>query len=124
MHKDQTPSERRSERRVRQSGTIEWRYHLADKARTALLLEASDTGFAFAWRGTDAPRPNTLIEFRQSGEFADPQWAVARVRRHSIAHADLTVIAVERWGQFPDENSELAAYVMGDQPSEVTSRAA
>lgn len=100
-----THSEKRTQPRTRRADAIAWRLSPTDFAKSALLLERSEDGLAFAWRGQVAPAPDTLIELSLEGspEFERP--LIARVRRVAHVHDNLLVIGAELWraSPFPPE---------------------
>jgi hypothetical protein len=68
-----------------------WRPSRNAEFQMAWLLEESDDGFAFAWRGDAVPPIGSIIEVRLDVAAATdcPEQAVMR-------HDDLTIIAAQR----------------------------
>lgn len=94
-------SEQRSQERVHRSKPIAWRYRQQDEPRSAVLLESSELGFAFAWRGNDAPNVDNLIEVFMNPDRTNATPIDVRVKRVTKVHDDLVVIAAELWFATP-----------------------
>lgn len=94
MRSDRDGEHRRAPRH-RKSGAILFRTRAADEFQSGWLLEASETGMAFAWRGRSAPPVNAIIEVGDAHPSAEKTASRAVVRRVNVAHNDLCVIAVE-----------------------------
>lgn len=98
--------EKRGERRRHRSDAISWRLRASDRTHLALLLESSDTGYAFAWRGAEAPIVDALIQLDLKPNGNAPTSVLTRVRRVTRVHDDLVVIAAEIWDP---QNTQSAA---------------
>lgn len=94
-------SEKRSCERRRESRSIEWRRNGNDFPRRGWLLESSTTGLAFAWRGSDIPKLNAVLDVCLFPDDRSDRSIPARVVRIKRAHEDLMVIGVERMRPFP-----------------------
>lgn len=91
-----TPTtDRRRQTRTRVSDRVMWRQPGLGTLETAWMLEQSDDGLAFAWRGDRTPTEGDLIEIQRSRAGRDclPERAVVRRVRH--AHEDMFVIGAE-----------------------------
>ncbi|QDU70512.1 hypothetical protein [Mucisphaera calidilacus] len=93
--KDYLQDTRRSTRK-RKSSALFWK--TAGSSRDfdmAWLLEASEVGCAFAWRGDDPPKRGERLQLRVDclGTIDQPSEAI--VRRATTVHDDLTVVSVE-----------------------------
>ncbi len=103
-------SEKRRSPRERRSDAIFWRLVGQTEYDMGWILEASDDGLAFAWRGDAAPPRGSIVEVHRGGgaggggdegcergRFDDltskPERAL--VRRSTLAHDDLAIIAVQ-----------------------------
>jgi hypothetical protein len=100
--------ELRRSRRTRRAGSIRW--HMLGEGgelRSGWLLETSDLGLAFVWRGVEPPRLSTLIEFRRGDDERGAERELAVVRRACRVHDDLSLIGAElvRLRGFPPEAS-------------------
>ena len=105
--------EQRLSPRRRRFEFVECLWRAGDIFHTVWVLESSESGMAFAWRGSDPPRPDTILELRRSGAPVGAGTIDAVVRRTSIAHDDLTVIAVEFLGFRPfqgEPHAQLSTY--------------
>lgn len=101
---------KRSEDRTKAAGMVLWKPLGKTKAtQTGWALDASKCGVAFAWRGDSIPLPGSLIELSH-GEIDASGHPSRRaiVRRTSIAHGDLVIIAAEylRMRSFPPAKAE------------------
>lgn len=95
--------EHRRAERERKSVAMLWRRPGDDTIRIGWALEGSTIGCAFAWRGTDLPAVGDVIEVSQADRSPSTSMSRALVKRVSVAHGDLAVIAVRvfRPGSFP-----------------------
>lgn len=95
-------SEKRKTTRQRRSGSISWRFIGHAEVQPGWLLEESDEGMAFAWRGEQAPKNGEILELLDSGDGSSAI-TKAIVRRVVACHEDLAVIAIERvqYSPFP-----------------------
>jgi hypothetical protein len=73
-----------------------WRPSRNAEFQMAWLLEESDDGFAFAWRGDAVPPIGSIIEVRLDVAAASDCPEQAVTRRVIRAHDDLTIIAAQR----------------------------
>ncbi len=85
----------RRARRTRKSSAVFWKTETESEFHMGWLLEASDNGFAFAWRGEGPPRPRDELEMQFEGEYAPDGGCHATVRRVTCVHSDLHIIAGE-----------------------------
>jgi hypothetical protein len=111
---------RRSPRR-RRSDALFWRLGARHAPGMGWLLESSETGLAFAYRGPGVPGLDSIIEVRV-GATAEEAWSEqAVVRRVSRVHGDLTVVAAQylRTRPFPPvaERAVATQEVEGRTPS-------
>lgn len=90
------PDERRRASRRQRSDAMFWRPTRSADFQMAWLLEESDDGFAFAWRGDAVPPIGSIIEVRLDATAATDAPEHAVMRRVIRAHDDLTIIAAER----------------------------
>jgi len=86
-------NEKRYGHRTSRSGGLTWRFLGGNKSEIGLLLETSEHGMAFAWRGTFSPKVGTLIEVLD--EDGDDRRKRVVVRRSSVCHDNLRVIGAE-----------------------------
>lgn len=87
--------EKRHSARERNSDPLLWQRFGKDKVETGWLLERSEKGFAFAWRGTRRPKINTIFEYQiDLGNTNSPK-RKAIVRRVARCHHDMCVIGAE-----------------------------
>ena len=97
-------SEKRKSNRERRSGSISWRLCGDLNLQPGWLLEESEDGMAFAWRGENVPEPGMLVELVDADEGPTASNTTqAIVRRVVNCHEDLAVIAIERvqYSPFP-----------------------
>ncbi|MEK6644718.1 MAG: hypothetical protein AABZ08_12510 [Planctomycetota bacterium] len=87
----------RHDDRTRRAGYLVWRIPGNDRQQTGWLLETSQKGAAFAWRGETLPPRNTLIETREDGDLKMKTWRNAIVRHSRVVHDNLCVIGVEHY---------------------------
>jgi len=97
MHRKSLRLEKRSQRRNHRSDTIAWRPRASTTSHLGLLLESSDTGYAFAWRGPNVPQIDAIIHLDLHPDVDGATSVLARVRRVTQVHDDLVVIAAEVW---------------------------
>ncbi len=86
----------RREKRDRRCDAVYWRNQGEPDYETAWALESSANSIAFAWRGGAPPKRSQVLEIhRDNTELTSPPdlWCV---RRSTIAHCDLCIIAAER----------------------------
>ncbi|MBK7404134.1 MAG: hypothetical protein IPJ41_05755 [Phycisphaerales bacterium] len=88
--------EQRRTQRSRRSEAVLWRCLGRSTFDMGWLLESSRDGLAFAWRGTSAPLPGSLLEICREGPEANTKPDRVLVRRVVAAHDDLVVIGGER----------------------------
>lgn len=105
----QMPFEHRRAPRRRTSNVVECSWNGGDAFHAGWVLETSESGLAFAWRGANPPPPDTLIQMRMDEVEANLGPRDAVVRRMSVVHSDLTIIAVEFlcFKPFPPQPSVL-----------------
>lgn len=99
---DAAYTEHRRSVRVRQDGAVRWRRRGSTQdCGVACLLEASEDGLAFAWRGDWVPRGGELLEVQRGGGEASYEPIV--VRWADRVHEDLIVVGAElyRAQEFP-----------------------
>ena len=105
MHLAGSFKEDRHQRRTRRSDPLVWRTSGSLSApQPAALLESSEDGLAFTWRGADPPKPGTLIDLQiDSAAGAMPRWQRCVVRHLAVVHDDLCVFGIEilRFNDFP-----------------------
>jgi hypothetical protein len=93
---DQNGGGQRKETRERSNKTILWRRPGEQSWRTALTLETSKNGLAFAWRGSDLPAPGAVLSIRDDINARRGKDSAVIVKRVDHAHEDLVVIAAKR----------------------------
>lgn len=87
------PENRTSERSSTARPAI-WAMEGNPETRIGWMLESSDTGCAFAWRGRHTPVPGEII-LLSADETEEPlRMSRALVKRVNAVHDDLSVIAV------------------------------
>lgn len=90
----------RMSERARMCSALTWTLTTDDMPRIGWLLDQSETGCAFAWRGDDIPNTGDVIRIdRGSDRAAVSERAI--VKRVTVAHSDLVIIAVHVLQQFP-----------------------
>lgn len=99
--KNPARNEQRTQPRKRRSDAIAWRLNRADSPRGAWLLDSSEDGMAFAWRGGPVPAVDSLIEVIADPDGRPQDIRIARVRRVSVVHDDLMVLGAEVWRTNP-----------------------
>ena len=72
-----------------------WRQGQYDNFEMGWLLEASNDGCAFAWRGEGPPQVGAVIDVCLDMSSSQRETKSAVVRRVRVAHADMTIIAAE-----------------------------
>ena len=107
----QSGDQRRSKRES-QSATMFWRSEATGSYEMGWLLESSDEGCAFAWRGSDVPQCGTAIDIQLDATTPGECSRKAIIRRTHIAHDDLVVIAAE----LRDEEAPTQAVVKAKVP--------
>ncbi|MGE3109398.1 MAG: hypothetical protein AB7G11_05570 [Phycisphaerales bacterium] len=103
-------AEVRRQVRLRRSDVLAWRHSESMVSpRTALLLESSDDGLAFAWRGEDPPAQDSLIELQVESAGATSAWKRAVVRHSHMVHDNLSIVGVEvlQFREFPPCRAKL-----------------
>jgi len=88
-------NEKRTSVRVSRSEELMWRCVGRGKTEIGLLLEASEHGMAFAWRGSAPLQAGTLIEVLGGEPEEIGQRKRVVVRRFSPCHDNLSVVGVE-----------------------------
>lgn len=116
MHAQKSSNEHRDRRRTRRAGFLAWRVPGSNLEQTGWLLESSQHGAAFAWRGERAPAPETIIETREDGCLRQNPWRPAAVRHARVLHDNLCVIGVEHVNLGSDKGS----LIHGGPPSPFT----
>ena len=103
-------AEKRRSERVRRSDALFWRIRDVGEYDMGWLLEASDEGLAFAWRGSVLPSEGSIIDVQMCppGTWKS---GIAEVRRVEIVHDDLVVIGVEHVSRTPPKPHAQAAEV-------------
>ncbi|MBK7405120.1 MAG: hypothetical protein IPJ41_10930 [Phycisphaerales bacterium] len=91
----QTFSEKRRQARTRASDKVLWRKPGSSEFEPGWMLEHSESGLAFAWRGQHTPSEGDRIQIQRSHSGHDSLPESALVRRVAHAHEDLFVIGVE-----------------------------
>jgi hypothetical protein len=93
--------EKRTATRQRSTGSVLWRGWGEQEYGIGCLLEESDDGLAFAWRGQNIPRNRRIIEVirNAAAEARGPERAV--VRRVVVAHDDLVIVGAQLLGNRP-----------------------
>ena len=104
-------SEKRRSTRQRKSEPIFWRLLGRTRYVSAWLLESSDSGLAFAWRGALIPSPGALIQVRRDADADDfpvmPQRAIVRHRNlANIVFCDGHVSALSLDYLFTDSSDD------------------
>ncbi|MEM9082299.1 MAG: hypothetical protein AAGB34_01800 [Planctomycetota bacterium] len=94
--KQQDMKNQRSDDRQSRYDTIIWRPSNGLAYQAAWLLELSEGGCAFAWRGAGLPKIGSTIDLRfESGaSFGPPEPVV--VKRVNVVHDNLVVVASQR----------------------------
>lgn len=109
MSKKLLGNEERRQNRVRRSDSVAWRQSNDTEPRTGWLLESSEDGFAFAWRGDGPPRANELIEVDLGSDHGEKPWVRAVVRHAEAVHDNLRVIGAQivQFRPFPPAGAKL-----------------
>lgn len=106
-----TGVDHRRDIRTRISEFIECRWDPADIFHLGWVLESSQSGLAFAWRGDNAPPVDAIIDVRDDALPVGAACCQAVVRRSSVVHDDLNVVALEflSFSPFPPQPQALPA---------------
>jgi len=109
--------EKRTSTRKTRSDVIFWRRSYRDGYKMGLLLERSDEGLAFAWRGDDAPRPNAILDISLDPDSSGDDPKIAEVMRSSYVHDNLAVVAVRLVETLPIVSSVAEAEIKVTLPT-------
>ncbi|GAB4547033.1 MAG: hypothetical protein Tsb0013_06430 [Phycisphaerales bacterium] len=88
------PELRRTQRSHRCEALL-WGYAPDEQAEIGWLLESSDEGFAFVWRGVAPPKTGEVLHAHLDGLPGDRVARVAIVRRTQRVHDDLVLVACQ-----------------------------
>lgn len=87
--------ELRSSPRHRRSEAIFWKLPWFATYEMGWLLEASESGCAFAWRGAVVPALGSRVDVDLEPASSTASTRAARVQRVELVHDDLVLIACE-----------------------------
>lgn len=103
--------EDRRQIRTRRTEVLSWRIRGSQQEpRAAWLLESSEDGLAFVWRGDQPPAPDAVIELQiNPGADHAAGWEPCVVRNLRQVHDNLCVIGAEmlRYREFPPSPAKL-----------------
>jgi hypothetical protein len=88
-------SELRKATRWPRHEAISWRPSGATERQVGMLLESSRTGLAFAWRGHALPAEGHALDMQLNTRRGPLRAQKAIVRRVTVVHQDLAIIAAE-----------------------------
>ena len=112
-------SEKRRDPRVNKCSVLFWRDRPGGQIQPGWLIERSEGGLAFAWKGDVAPSEGDVVEICFEDSATDDAYEDAVVRRVKRAHADLYVLGLERLGA-----KEFAKLAIAPSAPSVSTKAA
>ncbi|MEM7629089.1 MAG: hypothetical protein AAF356_06665 [Planctomycetota bacterium] len=83
-----------------------WRLSWFEDFEMGWLLESSDTGCAFAWRGVLLPSVGSRIDINTDARARVDEARSARIQRVAVVHDDLMVVACDFGERSAQEISE------------------
>lgn len=95
MNHDKNKSNTRRSHRERESSAVLWKRCDQKEFDMGWLLEQSEVGCAYAWRGSTSPEPGTHVTLRLDCASEEGDEIRGIVRRVLHAHDDLVVLGVE-----------------------------
>lgn len=93
IHETTGRESRASERRTTARPAI-WAFAGSSETRIGWMLESSETGCAFAWRGAGTPVEGEVISVCVGASCDPSEMTRALVKRVKTVHDDLSIIAV------------------------------
>lgn len=111
MKKDKSYEDQRSSTRTKRSDAMFWLGPDDDTPQMGWLLESSETGFAFAWRGDTPPAIDETIRVHANPAALRDAPREAIVKRAHTAHEDLVIVA-GAWAEHADAPTETSVPVV------------
>jgi hypothetical protein len=93
--------EKRRGLRIQDGRNLNWKLQGIPEPRSGFLIEKSEDGLAFGWRGEELPIVGSLVELHVAGGWGSEKNQRGIIRHSSVAHEGLCVVGVEKYRARP-----------------------